>query len=35
MVVYFKNCKNREHKWLFGHGAFYDLNVTGIQWTRS
>jgi 5-methylcytosine-specific restriction endonuclease McrA len=31
LVVYFNNCKNREHERLFGNGAFYDLNVTGIQ----
>ena len=31
LVVYFNNCKNREHERLFGRGAFYDLNVTGIQ----
>lgn len=30
-VVYFNNCKNRPHERLFGPGAFYDLNVAGIQ----
>ena len=30
-VVYFNNCKNRPHERLFGPGAFYDLNVTGVQ----
>lgn len=30
-VVYFNNCKNRPHERLFGAGAFYDLNITGIQ----
>jgi hypothetical protein len=30
-VVYFNNCKNREHERIFGPGAFYDLNVIGIQ----
>ncbi|HEX4000135.1 MAG TPA: hypothetical protein VHX65_16395 [Pirellulales bacterium] len=30
-VVYFNNCKNRPHERLFGLGAFYDLNVSGIQ----
>jgi hypothetical protein len=29
--VHFNNCKNRPHERLFGAGAFYDLNVTGIQ----
>jgi hypothetical protein len=31
LVVYFNNCKNREHERLFGSGAFYDLNVAGLQ----
>lgn len=30
-VVYFNNCKNRPHEQLFGRGAFYDLNLAGIQ----
>jgi 5-methylcytosine-specific restriction endonuclease McrA len=30
-VVYFNNCKNRPHERFFGPGAFYDLNVTGVQ----
>lgn len=30
-VVYFNNCKNRPHEQLFGPGAFYDLNTTGVQ----
>jgi 5-methylcytosine-specific restriction endonuclease McrA len=34
-VIYFNNCKNRDHKGLFGRGAFYDLNLTGIQATQA
>ena len=30
-AVHFNNCQNREHERLFGRGAFYDLNVTGVQ----
>jgi 5-methylcytosine-specific restriction endonuclease McrA len=30
-VIYFNNCKNRDHEGLFGRGAYYDLNLTGIQ----
>jgi 5-methylcytosine-specific restriction endonuclease McrA len=33
-VVYFNNCKNREHERLYGSGAFYDLCITGIQATQ-
>jgi hypothetical protein len=35
LVVYFNNCRNRDHERLFGRGAFYDLNVTGIQATQA
>ena len=30
-VVYFNNCKGRDHVGIFGHGAFFDLDVTGSQ----
>jgi 5-methylcytosine-specific restriction endonuclease McrA len=35
LVVYFNNCKNREHERLFGSGAFYDLEDTGIEATQA
>jgi len=34
-VIHFNNCKNRDHERLFGRGAFYDLNLTGIQGTQA
>jgi len=30
-VVYFNNCKNRDHATIFGEGAFFDLVATGPQ----
>jgi 5-methylcytosine-specific restriction endonuclease McrA len=30
-VVYFNNCKGRDHARIFGRDAFFDLNVTGQQ----
>ena len=31
MIVYFNNCKGREHAMIFGSGAFYDLDTVGFQ----
>lgn len=30
-IIFFNNCRNRPHEELFGSGAFYDLNTTGVQ----
>ncbi len=34
-VVYFNNCRDRDHVALFGSGAFYDLSTTGVQATKA
>ena len=31
LIVYFNNCRNRDHVGLFERRAFYDLNTTGVQ----
>jgi hypothetical protein len=31
VMFYFNNCRGRDHARLFGSGAFYDLNTTGLQ----
>lgn len=31
MTVNFNNCRCRDHASLYGKGAFYDLNTTGLQ----
>jgi hypothetical protein len=31
LIVYFNNCRNRDHVALFERRAFYDLNTTGVQ----
>jgi len=31
IVVYFNNCRCRDHAAIYGDGAFYDLNATGRQ----
>jgi hypothetical protein len=35
MIVYFNNCRGREHARMFGRGAFYDLDTTGFQATKA
>jgi hypothetical protein len=35
MIVYFNNCKRRDHARKFGSGAFYDLNTVGFQATKA
>lgn len=35
MIIYLNNCKNRDHKLLFGSDAFYDLGVDGVQATKA
>ncbi len=31
MIAYFNNCHGRNHKLIYGSGAFYDLNTDGRQ----
>ena len=35
MTCYFNNARVRAHVRLFGPGAFYDLNLTGVQATQA
>lgn len=34
-VVYFNNCRNRDHVAHYGDGAFYDLGTTGLQASKA
>ena len=35
MLVYFNNCNGRDHRRIFGDGAFYDLDTVGHQATKA
>ena len=35
MTTNFNNCRCRDHAGLFGKGAFFDLNTTGLQATMA
>ncbi len=35
MTVNFNNCRCRDHATLYGKGAFYDLNIMGLQATMA
>jgi len=34
-VIYFNNCRGRDHVAIYGDGAFFDLNTTGQQATKA
>ena len=35
MIVYFNNCHGYDHASAYGNGAFYDLNIVGLQATKA